>query len=231
MAEYTLQFEPKTGTGSAESRRARSQGFIPAVLYHRGEASISAVLNGREFIKAASQAKTSQVFRSKSSSNTLNDKSLLVKEVQRDHIKGSILHVDFQVLKDDEEIVVEIPLSFLGEALGVKLDNGILTYVAHEIEVSCLPRLIPEKIEIDISQLRLGQSIHAGDIKLAEGVKLVGNEDQTIVSVVAARAEEVAAPVVDAAAAAEGAAAAGAAPAEGAPAAAAAPAKDDKAKK
>lgn len=229
MLEYTLQIEPKSGSGSADSRRARSQGMIPAVLYHRGEASLSAVLNSREFIKAASQAKTSQVFRSKSSKSELNDKSLLVKEVQRDHIKGSILHVDFQVLRDDEEIVVEIPLTFVGEALGVKLDNGILTYVAHEIEVSCLPRLIPEKIEIDISQLRLGQSIHAGDIKLSEGVTLAGNEDQTIVSVVAARAEEVAAPVVDpAAASAEGAAAA--APAEGA-AAAAAPAKDDKAKK
>ena len=224
MLEFTLQIEPKSKVGSAENRRVRSQGLIPAILYHRGEESIPAVVISREFVKAASQAKTSQVFRSKSSSSVLNDKSLLVKEVQRDFIKGQVLHVDFQILRDDEEIEVEIPLTFVGEALGVKLDNGILTYVAHEIVVSCLPKAIPEKLEIDISQLRLGESIHAEGIVLPAGVRLVGNKDQTIVSIVAARPEESASAT---GAPAEGAAAA-AAPAEGA--AAAAPAAD-KAKK
>ena len=225
MLEYTLQIEPKAKSGSAENRRVRSEGKIPAVLYHRGAESISAVLSSREFVKAASQSKTSQVFRSKSSVKELDDKSLLVKEVQRDYIKGSVLHVDFQVLRDDEEIVVEIPLTFVGEALGVKLDNGILTYVAHEIEVSCLPKSIPEKIEIDISQLRLGESIHAEQIVLGDGVRLVGNKEQTIVSIVASRPDEAAA---SAAAPVDGAAPAAAA---ATPAAAAAPAAGDKAKK
>lgn len=193
MLEYTLQIEPKTKNGSAENRRIRAEGKIPAVLYHRGAESVSAVLTSREFLKAASQSKTSQVFTAKSSSSELNDKSLLVKEVQRDYIKGSVLHVDFQILRDDEEIVVEIPLTFVGEALGVKLDNGILTYVAHEIEISCLPKSIPDKIEIDISQLRLGESIHAEQIALPEGVKLAGNADQTIVSIVASRPDDSAA--------------------------------------
>ena len=207
MLEFTLQIEPKQGLGSSVSRRIRSEGQIPAVLYQRGEPSLSAVLNTREFIKIASQAKTSQVFRSKSSVGELNDRSLLVKEVQRDFIKGSVLHVDFQVLRDDEEIIVEIPLTFVGEALGVKLDNGILTYVAHAIEISCLPKMIPEKININITELRLGESIHGRDIILPEGVKLMGNPDNTIVSIVASRPDDAAAATVVAATAAPAAAA------------------------
>jgi large subunit ribosomal protein L25 len=219
VLEFTLQIEPKQGLGSSVSRRIRSEGLIPAVLYQRGEQSVPAVLNSREFIKIASQAKTSQVFRSKSSVGELNDRSLLVKEVQRDFIKGSVLHVDFQLLRDDEEIIVEIPLTFVGEALGVKIDNGILTYVAHEIEISCLPKLIPEKIDINIAELRLGESIHGRDIVLPKGVKLVGNPDNTIVSIVASRPDDSAAPAV-----ATDATAAAATPAAAAPAA-------DKAKK
>lgn len=218
MLEFTLQIEPKQGLGSSVSRRVRADGFIPAVLYQRGEKSMPAVVSSREFVKIASQAKTSQVFRSKSSVGELNDRSLLVKEVQRDFIKGQVLHVDFQVLRDDEEIVVEIPLTFVGEALGVKLDNGILTYVAHAVEISCLPKLIPEKLDINIANLRLGESIHGSDIVLPEGVSLVGNPEQTIVSIVAARPDDSGAP---------------AAVTEAAPAAAAAaaPAAADKAKK
>ncbi len=219
MLEFTLQIEPKQGLGSSVSRRIRSEGLIPAVLYQRGEQSVPAVLNSREFIKIAAQAKTSQVFRSKSSVGELNDRSLLVKEVQRDFIKGSVLHVDFQLLRDDEEIIVEIPLTFVGEALGVKIDNGILTYVAHEIEISCLPKLIPDKIDINIAELRLGESIHGRDIVLPKGVKLVGNPDNTIVSIVASRPDDSAAP-----AASTDATAAAATPAAAAPAA-------DKAKK
>jgi large subunit ribosomal protein L25 len=219
VLEFTLQIEPKQGLGSSVSRRIRSEGLIPAVLYQRGEQSVPAVLNSREFIKIAAQAKTSQVFRSKSSVGELNDRSLLVKEVQRDFIKGSVLHVDFQLLRDDEEIIVEIPLTFVGEALGVKIDNGILTYVAHEIEISCLPKLIPDKIDINIAELRLGESIHGRDIVLPKGVKLVGNPDNTIVSIVASRPDDSAAP-----AASTDATAAAATPAAAAPAA-------DKAKK
>jgi large subunit ribosomal protein L25 len=214
VQEFTLNLEPKIGLGSSASRRVRAEGLIPAVLYHRGESSLSAVVSEREFVKAASSARTSQVFRSKSGTSELNDKSLLVKEVQRDYIKGKVLHVDFQVLRDDEEIVVEIPLSFVGEALGVKLDNGIITFVAHAIEVSCLPKFIPEKIEIDVSELRLGQNIHGSDIKLGEGVTLVGTGEQTIVSIVAARPDDSAAPVAAADAAAAAAAAAPAAAAD-----------------
>ena len=100
------------------------------------------------------------------------------------------MHVDFQTLKDDEEITIEVPVKLVGEAPGVKVQAGVLTLVTHEIYVTCLPKNIPSQIEVDISSLGLGQSIHVSDVKLAAGVTVVDDPHETIVSVVASRAAE-----------------------------------------
>jgi large subunit ribosomal protein L25 len=152
----------------------------------------------------AKKARMSQVFTFTSSNQALNGKAAIVKDVQQDYIKGKVLHVDFQTLKDDEEITVYIPVALVGEAPGVKVQNGILTLVTHEVAVTCLPKNIPNQIQVDISALGLGQSIHASDLKLGDGVVLSDDPHETIVSVVAARAAE----EEPKAAAAEGAAAA-----------------------
>jgi len=168
----------------------------------------------------AKKARLSQVFTFKSESPALNGKSAIVKEVQQDYLKGKVLHVDFQTLRDDEEITIDVPVRVVGEAPGVKLDGGVLTLVTHEVQVTCLPKNIPSVVDVDVSSLGLGQSIHASDLKFAEGVTLSDDPHETIVSVIIPRAveEATAAPVA-------GAPAAGA-PAAGAPAAAAAaPAK------
>jgi large subunit ribosomal protein L25 len=165
----------------------------------------------KEFTLLAKKARLSQVFTFKSSSAALNGKAAIVKEIQQDYVKGKVLHVDFQTLKDDEEITIQVPVKLVGEAPGVKVQNGILTLVTHEVTVTCLPKDIPSQLEVDISSLGLGQSIHASDIKLASNVELSDDPHETIVSVVAARsAEEEAKPAAAgeaaAPAAAEGAA-------------------------
>lgn len=218
MKEYTLDIQSKSETGSAVNRRLRREGLIPAVLYHRGEESFPAVLSARQFLQLARACKSSQIFRTKSEDSKLHDRSLLVKEIQRDYQKDAVLHVDFQILSENEEIHVEIPLIFVGEAKGVKLDGGIMTTTAHSLEVSCLPRAIPENISIDVSGLAMGESIHAKDVPLPAGVTLHGNPELTLVSVVSVRVNEAVAE--GAAAPAAGAAAAPAAGAAAAPAAA-----------
>jgi large subunit ribosomal protein L25 len=174
----------------------------------------------KEFVTAASRSRSSQIFTLKSSLPSLNGKSALVKGIQRDHLSGNLLHVDLQSLHENEAIDVEIPLKFTGESIGVKSDGGILSITTHTITVSCLPKLIPDEVAIDISELRIGDSVHAKDLALPQGVSLHQNPDETIVSVVAVRQTVEAAPV--AATGAEGAAAAGATPTEGAGAPAAA---------
>jgi large subunit ribosomal protein L25 len=221
VTDFTLDVEKRQELGANAAKRLRAQGFVPTVVYARGEAAVACAVSQKEFVKAAQSARISQVFTFRSKDSEINGRSAIVKEIQRDGIAGRVLHVDFQALHENEEIVVRIPLSITGEAQGVKLDGGILTVSAHEISVSCLPKLIPQSIEVNVAELRLGQSIHAQDITLPQGVRLSGNPLETIVSVVAVRqvVEETPAAVEGAEGAAAGAEGAAAAPAEGAAAA------------
>ncbi|WKZ56922.1 MAG: 50S ribosomal protein L25 [Bdellovibrionota bacterium] len=227
MQQIEISVEPRSTAGSAEARRVRSEGKIPCVCYHRHESPMHGAVSLREFTNIASRVRPNQIFTLKSSNASLNGKAAVVKEIQESYVKRSLLHIDFQLIRDDEEITVSVGLKFVGEAPGVKLDGGILTVAMHEVEVSCLPKNIPDMIEVDISTLKMGENIHAGDLKIPAGVKLLVDSDRSIASVVQPKALEVAAPAAEAAAPAEGAAAEGAAPAEGA---AAAPATEKKEK-
>lgn len=213
MENFTIEVAERSELGKGGCNRCRRAGFIPAVAYHRADEPLAVQVPYKEFTMLAKKARLSQVFTFKSSSSKLNGKSAIVKDIQQDYVKNKVLHVDFQTLRDDEEITVDVPVKLIGESPGVKVQNGILTLVTHEVSVSCLPKNIPSQLDIDITALGLGQSIHAGDIKLADGVVLVDDEHETIVSVVAPRTAE---EEAKGAGAAEGAAA----PAEAAKAAA-----------
>jgi large subunit ribosomal protein L25 len=213
VENFTIEVAERSDLGKGGCNRCRRSGFIPAVAYHRADEPVAVQVPYKEFTMLAKKARLSQVFTFKSSSSRLNGKSAIVKEIQQDYVKNKVLHVDFQTLRDDEEITVDVPVKLIGEAPGVKVQNGILTLVTHEVTVTCLPKNIPSQLDIDITSLGLGQSIHAGDIKLPESVVLVDDEHETIVSVVAPRSAE---EEAKGAGAAEGAAA----PAEAAKAAA-----------
>jgi large subunit ribosomal protein L25 len=214
-------FEREDSKSSAKI--ARRLGFIPAVAYHRGDEPKRVKISYKEFVRIGSQVRSSQVFTLKSNVSGLDGKSAIVKEVQMDHLANRVLHIDLQTLKENEVIQVEIPVRIVGESPGVKNDGGILSIAAHEVSVRCLPKNIPEGLDIDISALNVGQSIHAKDLVLPENVELVTDVDETLVSVVAVRQTEVESPV-GAAAADAGAAA----PAAAAQAAAKTPAKGGK---
>jgi large subunit ribosomal protein L25 len=188
VADFTLEVHRRDATGKAANRRYRHQGLVPGVVYHKGEDSVPALLAQREFVQLAQQAKRSQVFILKSADQSLDGRPVIVREVQRDYLKGSVIHVDLQALTDDEEITVRVPVQLQGEAPGVKNEGGILAFVTHELGVSCFPKDIPQTIAIDISELHLGGSIHASQVGLPSGVRLVDDPEETIVSVVAARA-------------------------------------------
>jgi large subunit ribosomal protein L25 len=221
VENFTLEVSDRSQLGKSSANRCRREGFIPGVAYHKSEKPVAVKVSSKEFTMLASKARRSQVFTFKSSNSYLNGKAAIVKEIQQDYLKGKVTHVDFRTLKDDEEITVDVPVKLVGEAPGVKNQGGILAVVTHEVTVQCLPKNIPVFISVDISSLALGQSIHAEQLALGEGVALADDPSETIVSVVASRAaEEEAKP---SAAAAEG--AAGAAPAAGAAAPAAAAAK------
>jgi len=218
MSKVTLQAKNRQNFGSAESRKIRRNGRIPAVIYGSSGKSVSIDLDSSEFVKGTKGISESTIVKVDVDGKSYD---AFVKATQRNIIDGNILHIDFYEVESGVALRAKVSLVLQGNPIGVR-EGGMLETPLHEIEIECLPKDLPERIEIDISGLKANQSLHVRDIALGQGVRLLSNPDQTVALVKFAKAEAVAAPAADAAAAA----APGAAPAAGA--AAAAPAAGDK---
>jgi large subunit ribosomal protein L25 len=215
VAENVLSADTRTATGKGANRKLRVAGKIPAVVYGKAREPQSVALDPR--------ALETLLQKSGAGLNTLIDLSVsgrtdtvLVKELQRHPVHGGYLHVDFFKVDLTQKITVSVPIHFTGKAHGVEF-GGILDHPLREIEVECLPRAIPEFVEVDVSALEIGQSIHVSDLRLPEGVEVKTDPTLPVASVVLPAAEVEAAPVetVVEGEVAEGAeAAAAAAPAE-----------------
>ncbi len=231
--ELVAEFRETQGKGA--SRRLRHEGKVPAILYGgHADARRLALSHQKLLIMLDNERFYSTILSLKVGDQT---QAAILKDVQRHPFKNAVMHVDFQRVDENEKIRISIPLHFTGAAVspGVKSQGGIVSHMRNEAEVTCLPKDLPEFIEVDISGLSLNESIHLSQLKLPEGVTLVdlAKEDSAVVAIHSPRAEE---PEPTAAAAAgapaEGAAAAPAAAAAGADAAKKAePAKKDDAKK
>jgi len=221
MSKVVLQAKSRQKYGSAESRRIRRSGRIPAVIYGRAGKSVSIDLDSADFLRGTKGISESTIVKVE-----VEDKSYdaFVKGTQRNIVDGNILHIDFYEVEAGVALRAKVSLVFSGNPVGVR-EGGMLETPLHEIEIECLPQDLPERIEIDISGLKTNQSLHVRDIPLAQGIRLLSNPDQTVALVKFAKAEA-AAPAAGAAAAATDAAAA---PAAGAAAAAPAAAGDKKA--
>jgi len=217
MSKVVLQAKSRQKSGSAEARRMRKSGRIPAVIYGRQGKSVSIDMDNTEFLKGTKGISESTIVKVEVDGKSYD---AFVKDTQRNIIDGKVLHIDFYEVESGVVLRAKVSLIFKGNPVGVR-EGGMLETPVHEIEVECLPKDLPERIEIDISGLKVNHSIHVRDIPLAADVKVLSNLDQTVALVKFAKAEA-AAP-----AAAEAAADAGAAPA--ADAKAAAPAADAKA--
>jgi len=210
-----LKTESRSGTGSANARRDRVAGKVPVNIYGHGEQNQNLAI-GQHALSLALHTAT-QVF-------TLDiggkQQPCLVKNVQYDTYGQEILHVDFARVSLTEEVEVEVPVHYMGHAKGIT-EGGQLVIQHPQLWVRCLAAAIPEFIEVDIADIAMGHSLHAGDVKLPQGVKLDTKRmaaDEAVVGVVAPRVE--AAPAAEAAPA-EGGVVAPAVGAEGAAAPAA----------
>ena len=233
---YTFGADVRGTQGKGASRRLRHDGKVPAILYGGHLAARTLTLSHQKLlIMLDNERFYSTILSLKVGDQT---QAAILKDVQRHPFKNAIVHIDFQRVEENEKIRIKIPLHFTGAAVspGVKSQGGIVSHMRNDVEVSCLPKDLPEFIQVDISGLSLNESIHLSQLKIPEGVILpeLAKEDAAIVAIHSPRAEEPE-PTAAAAAApgAEGAAApaaAGAAPAAG-DAKKAEPAKKDEAKK
>jgi len=214
MGKVVLQAKNRQKFGSAESRRIRKAGRIPAVIYGRSGKSISIDLDSGEFSRGTKGISESTIVKVEVDNKPYE---AFVKDITRNIIDGNILHIDFYEVESGVALRAKVSLIFSGNPVGVR-EGGMLETPVHEIEIECLPKDLPERIDIDISNLKANQSMHVRDIPLAQGVRLLSNPEQTIALVKFAKAEAAAPVAAEAAAAAPAAGAAGAAAA--APAAA-----------
>jgi large subunit ribosomal protein L25 len=231
--ELVAEFRETQGKGA--SRRLRHEGKVPAILYGgHADARTLTLSHQKLLIMLDNERFYSTILNLKVGDQT---QAAILKDVQRHPFKNAIVHVDFQRVEENEKIRISIPLHFTGAAIspGVKSQGGIVSHTRTEVEVACLPKDLPEFIEVDISGLSLNESIHLSQLKVPEGVTLVelAKDDAAVVTIHSPRAEEPEAIAVAAGApAAEGAAAApAAAAAAGDAAKKAEPAKKEEAKK
>ncbi len=222
--ELVAEFRQDQGKGA--SRRLRRDGKVPAILYGgHADARALCVSHQKLIVMLENERFYSTILNLKVGEET---QAAILKDVQRHPYKNAVLHIDFQRVSDSEKIRINIPLHFKGAAIspGVKSQGGLVSHLRTQVEISCLPKDLPEFIEVDLSGLSLNESIHLSQLTVPAGVQLLelSKKDTAVVAIHAPRAEEVeVAPVAaDAAAAAvPGAPAAAGAPAAGAPAAAA----------
>ena len=218
--ELTAEFRETQGKGA--SRRLRHDGKVPAILYGGHlEARALTLSHQKLAIMLDNERFYSTILSLKVGNET---QAAILKDVQRHPFKNAILHVDFQRVEENEKIRIAIPLHFKGEAVspGVKSQGGIVSHMRNEVEVSCLPKDLPEFIELDLGELNPGDIVHLSELKLPANVEIVAlhlgeSHDIAVVTANTVQEEVEEAP-------AEGDAAA---PATAAPAKAAAPAKKD----
>jgi len=211
MSEITVSAESRSDFGKNASRRLRQKGMVPAIIYGGKGDNISVAVDPKALLRVLhSEAGRNTILKLDIAGKGLT--SAILKDWQVDPIKENFIHADFYRIAMDVAIRVTIPIAARGEARGVKTDGGILELVLRQIEVECLPGDIPERIEVDVTDLGLNQSVRVSDLPVSVKVKVLQNPDQVVMHVVSVKEEVVAAPA--AAAPAEGEAAAGATPSE-----------------
>ncbi|HVP61744.1 MAG TPA: 50S ribosomal protein L25/general stress protein Ctc [Myxococcaceae bacterium] len=209
MTRNTLAARARDGAGKGSARRLRAEGLVPAVVYGRHlETPVHIAVDPIEVKKAiATPHRLNTLLTLKLDGQP--DRLVLLKDYQQDPVSREMLHADFIDVRESEQVKVDVPLVLVGKPVGV-LEGGVLSQSRRELEVYALPGAIPEKIEADVSAMKIAQSLHINDVKLPEGVKVKSQVNYTIAVVSVPEKEEVA-PVVAAAVPAAG--AAGAAPA------------------
>ena len=219
--QFNLNVSPRAQTGRSASRRLRKANRVPAILYGKHTSPESLSVEGPEFIRLLKVLSGRSVLISLARGDNADKALSFLQEVQRDPITDKYLHIDFQEVKADEKFEIRVPVHTVGESFGVKNQSGVLEMNSHQLRIRVLPKDLPEAIEVDVTELKVGETIKVSSLKPIPGVEFLDLKGQPIVSCVEPVAEIVQ-EVVAAAVPAEGAAAA---PAAGA----AAPAGDAKA--
>lgn len=205
-----LKAHTRKRSGSGALKQLRREGLIPAIVYGKGLENINLRLNRKAVNEVLSASASEQILVTLEIEDIKENRLALIQDVQHDALSGTILHMDFHAVREDEIIHAHVPIELVGDAAGVRA-GGFLEFLLHSLDITCLPKDLPEIIPVDISGVNIGDAIQVRNIALPEGVKATTDGDVNIVHVVEMRVSEE--PAAAPAAPAPAAAAKGAAPA------------------
>ena len=192
MEQKTLNIELRNESGKGICRRLRSAGRIPGIVYGKGIDSVSVSIDQRELMKIIAGEGGRNTLINLNGGDSLNGSVVIVADMLLEALKGTPRHVDLHKVKMDEKVRVEVKIKLKGIAKGVK-EGGLLDFVKHEVEIECLPSQIPDHIDLDVSELTIGHSIHLSELQLPAGIRILDDPKISIVSVLGKTKEEVAA--------------------------------------
>jgi len=191
--EVKIKGEKREVFGKNASRRLRREGKIPVILYGLKTENVSLSLEKKDLFKILkSESGENTIFKVSFDSQTQN---VMIKDLQKDPTSDRLLHVDLILITMDKEIRVSVPIVLVGEAVGVKTEGGFVDFTMRELEIECLPKDIPEHIDVDLTELHLHQSIKVEELTPPSGVTLVSDPGSVIVMIQAQAKEEE--PVVE----------------------------------
>jgi large subunit ribosomal protein L25 len=177
-------------SGKGVARKIRAQGMIPAVLYGGGE-NLPLSLQPQELLKILTLGENT-IFRLEIDGELGGDRQAIVRDLQRDPLKETLLHADLYRISMDVEITVSVPIVLQGISREVSDVGGVINQLLHEVEIQCLPGLIPHALTIDVAHLGIGEVLHVRDLPVPQGIQVLADSEEVVASV-SVRGEEVAA--------------------------------------
>ncbi|HXH84082.1 MAG TPA: 50S ribosomal protein L25 [Candidatus Tectomicrobia bacterium] len=201
MKMQELTITRRTGTGKQVAKRLRREGRVPAVLYGGAE-PVPIVVDPKAVLRMIHGHEGTTQLLALSFDGEGGTRMAIIRAMQFDPVTERLLHVDLQEVSADRAITVRVAVHPVGEAVGVRETKGILSLVLHELEVSCLPTAIPERIDADVSGLAIGDVLTIADLRPPEGVRILNDPGQAVATVSPPMAEETPAAAAPAAAAA-----------------------------
>lgn len=188
MEKQSLTIYTRTEIGKSELKKLRSAGYIPAVIYGHNKVNILVKIKQKDGLQIQKQKNKAIFYEITEGDSSLKGKKVLVKDIARDPLIDEIIHIDFYEIPEKEPVKLTVPVRLKGKPEGVT-KGGIVEWERREIEVKASPENVPDFIEIDITSLDIGDSIHLEDLKLPDGVCFVGDPKNPVVTIVAPKEE------------------------------------------
>jgi large subunit ribosomal protein L25 len=187
MSEITIEVQRRGETGKNANRRLRATGFIPAVVYGGSKEPVPIQVDRKVIRELLRKAGGENAVFLLQMVGTDQKRHAMVRELSIDPLSRQITHIDFQRVLMTEKVRVQVPIELMGTAAGVKNQGGVLDFISREIEIECLPGNIPQKIELDVSELEVGQHLEVKDLDLPADLDLLEETDRVVVSVAHSR--------------------------------------------